>query len=110
MVPLIQVELWLVCCERYLNNSLTRTGKQENYILGGTHLTRVQNAQCPNQIFWNCLFQPAFLPSAILKELSATEKGEDSSLRRLEIVNYFARLVPGACECGLSVGGYKEGP
>jgi len=34
------------------------TGKQENYILGGTHLTR-----------------PAFLPSAILKELSATEKG-----------------------------------
>ena len=51
LVPLIQVELWLVGCERYLNNSLTRTGKQENYILGGTHLTRVQNAQCPNQRF-----------------------------------------------------------
>jgi len=34
------------------------TGKEENYVLGGTHLTK-----------------PAFLPSAILKELSATEKG-----------------------------------
>ena len=56
--------------------------------------------------------QPAFLPSAILKELSSTEKGF-SHITHFPPVSSnaetLARLVPGLCECGIFDGGEKRG-
>ena len=56
--------------------------------------------------------QPAFLPSAILKELSSTEKGF-SHITHFPPVSSnaetLARLVPGLCECGIFDGSEKGG-